>query len=958
MLLGFMSIQPVSNERSLRSAAKNFLFCLDQFCQLDSATNQLPNNSYRRMKTVMQMNPSQRRLLAKFLPVAVLTALIVPAARADYPSTVLADNPKAYYRLNDDTNRSNTNKNSGSIGSAGDLTNTFNVNSFPGALAGNGNRSQFYNNGTSYGMIPFNAALNPDNTQPFTIEAWLYPASDQINGGQCPINNRVSSGFPDRTGWVFFQRAPNLEYAGRPGYEGVGWNCRMYRGSGGNSGLDVTSQVPYEVGKWAHVVVVYDPVDITNATLTMYINGEAANTNIWNGGPNGTDPGYVANPAVTDAALSLGAYNNTSGAGNNPYFGGVDEFAFYAAKLTPAQILSQYQNGTNANRATPYDALVKSHNPVVYLRLDEIAPGADVAINMGDLRNAGLATHTAEVRHPATAALAGRADDGAIAYHNRNGNSVTTMPWRLENNPGAGVPFTFEAWLRPMRDQQQGQCPVNNRWVGGTGRTGWVIFQRNPNLTYPASEGHGWNFRMYSGQGSSGQDVLTDTDYQIGKWQHLVVTWEPQTDNGDPGANGNNQWQGILTAYVDGVPVASNTAALYAANREISETGSPAADLGIGAYNAASVLGNNPYEGDIDELAIYNNLVLTPEQILAHYQAGTNTQSGTNYETLVLMAGSDGIGTQRLGPKTYLRFNDPARFPAANNSTAGSGPDGNLVLTTNTAAGPQPPAYAGFEASNTALALDGLKQWGSLNNPPSLNISGQITLEAWVKPAAVQGETARIISHGPKTPSNFLTAVTIPDNAVTNSTEVFLRIDGTGANYTVGSIEITYTNAFEVGSNIYSASFPIPAGDLGGSDWIHLVGTYDGANWKLYRNGAQVASQPATVGALAVDSADWAIGSTGNGWADNFAGGIDEVAIYDKALTLSQVAAHHMAGKVGTAPITITKGSGNNVIITWPAGTTLLESTSVTGPYTNVPGSPVSPLTVPASGTKFYRWRL
>ncbi len=895
-----------------------------------------------------------RSLVFTCLGLAVLPS---QSGYADYQSTVLSDGPRGYYRFNDDTSRSNINKNSGSLGAAGNFTNTFNVNSIPGAIAGTGNRSLFFNNGTSYGMIPFNAALNPDNTQPFTIEAWFYPASDQINGGQCPVNNRVSSGFPDRSGWVFFQRAPNLDYLGRPGYEGVGWNCRMYRGSGGASGLDVASQVPYEVGKWTHVVVVYDPVQVTNATLTMYIDGVAANTNVWNGGPNGTDPGYVANPAITDAALSLGAYNNTSGAGGNPYFGGVDEFAFYAARLTPAQIQSHYENGTNANRTTPYDTLVKSHNPVAYLRLDERAPGADVAVNMGDLRNNGIAAHSAEVRHPATGALAGRTDDGAIGYHNRNGNAVTTMPWRLENNPGAGVPFTFETWLRPMRDQQGGQCPVNNRWVGGTGRTGWVIFQRNPNLTYPSSEGHGWNFRMFSGAGSGGQDVLTGTDYQIGKWQHLVVTWQPQLDNGDPGANGNNQWEGILTAYVDGVAVATNPAARYAANREITETGSPAADLGIGSYNAASGLGQNPFEGDIDELAIYNNLVLTPEQILAHYQAGTNTHSVTNYETLVLMAGADGIGTQRLGPKTYLRFNDAAYFPAVNSGT-GSAADGNIVLATNTAAGPRPPGYAGFEASNAALPLDGLKQWGSLNNPASLNIAGQITLEAWVKPGATQGETARIISHGPKTLSNFLVNDPFPDNIVTNSTEVFLRIDGSGANYTVGSIVFTYTNAFEIGSNIYSASFAVPAGDLGGSDWVHLVGTYDGANWKLYRNGAEVASQAAAVGALAVNGADWAIGSLGNGWADNFAGDIDEVAIYDKALTLSQIAAHYTAGKVGTAPITITRGAGNTVVITWPAGTTLQEATSVAGPYTNVTGSPVSPLTVPASGTKFYRWRL
>jgi hypothetical protein len=101
---------------------------------------------------------------------------------------------------------------------------------------------------------------------------------------------------------------------------------------------------------------------------------------------------------------------------------------------------------------------------------------------------------------------------------------VQPASWLVENNPDSGIPFTFEAWLRPMRDQQGGQCPVNNRWVGGTGRTGWVIFQRNPNLSYPLSEGHGWNFRMFSGQGSGGQDVLTDVDYSIMR-QHLVVTW-------------------------------------------------------------------------------------------------------------------------------------------------------------------------------------------------------------------------------------------------------------------------------------------------------------------------------------------------------------------------------------------------------------------------------------------------
>jgi hypothetical protein len=100
------------------------------------------------------------------------------------------------------------------------------------------------------------------------------------------------------------------------------------------------------------------------------------------------------------------------------------------------------------------------------------------------------------------------------------------------------------------------------------------------------------------------------------------------------------------------------------------------------------------------------------------------------------------------------------------------------------------------------------------------------------------------------------------------------------------------------------------------------------------------------------------VGATGLGWADNFAGNIDEVAIYNKALTASQVAAHYVAGTSGTAAITIARAAGGKVTITWPAGTTLQQSSTINGPYSAVAGSPVSPLTTSATATKFYRWSL
>ena len=222
-------------------------------------------------------------------------------------------------------------------------------------------------------------------------------------------------------------------------------------------------------------------------------------------------------------------------------------------------------------------------------------------------------------------------------------------------------------------------------------------------------------------------------------------------------------------------------------------------------------------------------------------------------------------------------------------------------------------------------------------------------MEAWIKPGATQGDPARIISHGPPTPTVYDLS-TYPlltlSGSLLSSNEVFLRIEGGGANYAVGSSD---------GTNTYRASYPVPAGDLGGGNWVHLAGTYDGANWRLFRNGAPVATNAAAVGALPVDAGNWAIGSTGNGWADGFAGSVDEIAIYDKALSPNRIAAHYSTGIFGSHPLAIGL-SGAQVNITWTAGT-LQQSDNVTGTYADLLAvtSPYKPPTGPVS--KFYRLR-
>ena len=194
--------------------------------------------------------------------------------------------------------------------------------------------------------------------------------------GPAPINNRYSYSGVNRQGWVYFQRNPDESYAG-DGQTDVGWNFRMYNGAGSSVGVQLTSQVPYRLGQWQHVVTVWEG---PTQTATMYIDGQPAATNTWTG----DGPGYVANTndhvpvkpsmAPLPASALRSSYNNTE-PGSNPFRGAIDEVAFYSKALSAAQILAHYQNATNANRTTPYETLVTTDAPVGYWRWT-IVPGA------------------------------------------------------------------------------------------------------------------------------------------------------------------------------------------------------------------------------------------------------------------------------------------------------------------------------------------------------------------------------------------------------------------------------------------------------------------------------------------------------------------------------------------------------------------------------------------------------
>jgi hypothetical protein len=197
---------------------------------------------------------------------------------------------------------------------------------------------------------------------------------------------------------------------------------------------------------------------------------------------------------------------------------------------------------------------------------------------------------------------------------------------------------------------------------------------------------------------------------------------------------------------------------------------------------------------------------------------------------------------------------DEGKSPIADSS--GSGISGTLFNSPTWTAGPT----LNFPNAN-AMVLNGTNQYASLGNPAVLNFSGQITMSAWVKATSTTG-ARDILAHGQDA-----------------NTEVFLRISN--GNYEVGS--------WMTGTS-YWAGYAVPAGDNG--TWVHVAGVYDGSTWRLYRNGVQVSSSVQAVGAVTVTT-NWAIGARGDGTSRWFAGGVDDVRIYKRALSATEIADIH-----------------------------------------------------------------
>jgi hypothetical protein len=583
---------------------------------------------------------------------------------------------------------------------------------------------------------------------------------------------------------------------------------------------------------------------------------------------------------------------------------------FTAVDVTASQVPTLVIAGEIISFFTPqgsgsYFTAVTNLNPVGYWPLHETiqpAPFYD-AQNIGTLGAAGNAAYYSVTEYQAPGLLGdtNTADTNYAVFVNGS-QIVSPYSLALSNEP----PFTVELWAQSQATSTE-QCAVSCVDAASP-RSGWLIYMDATSPGY-------YQFRAYNKNGTATSIALAAAN-PVGQGENHYLAVVVTTNVGGVMPNSSGIYPAnSITAYfyLDGQLSASQTGT-YA-----MDDGGDGGGFSMGARSDNSF----NFTGELDEVAYYTN-ALSPSTIFNHYAVGTNTSPSPPYYQVV----------EQSAPLLFYQLDEaaPTGYPAegseplaTNYGVNGATDDGYYLpgSVPGGAAGPNVAGFAGIGTNNVAVVFNHIYEsygTGYVDVPTGgndLNITGPLTMAAWIKAAPNDDRFQTFAGH--------------------SDSGYRMDIDT--------SMDLHFADANSAGDLTGSA--------LNDGQWHFVVGTYDGAHEYLYIDGLQNASQPAT-GAATGSGDDFTIGVDPQYVTSRmFDGAVTEVALFNYALSGSQVLSLFYAAEVppiisSLPPSTQVIGNGSSGTISvaaygtptltyqWLKGTSPVSGAEFSGATSNV----------------------
>jgi hypothetical protein len=711
-----------------------------------------------------------------------------------------------------------------------------------------------------------------------------------------------------------------------------------HQGDGAFHTFEATSS-PVPLTNWTHVGATYDQ---STGTRRIYINGVKAAER--------TDPPITVLNA--DTKFSIGARMTTSTQAIDFFAGRIDEACFYTRALSTAEMQAIYNAGSSSKCAgtSPPAFLAQPRSRTVNAGgTAAFAAQGDCSVNSyqwhfngSDLAGATDSSYVIPSAQPADMG------DYSVTVSSANGSAtssnavltVNSMP--LCFGPPSGVVswWAGDGAANDSIGDNNGVLQMGAGFVAGKvsdafsfdGVTGSVQVADAPNLNFAPNAALTFELWVYRTGNQNNMNILGKRAGDCGNFEYQLAM-----DSGTGGLQfgssssagaktgsllPSNAWM-HLAATFDGATFRLYTNGVLAATASGTLGPTNDAPLVIGGSSSCP-----PFAGLLDEVCLYNR-ALSASEIQGIYLAGS---AGKCYgptapvfffqpQSQTVIQGRNASLSAFAGGSTPLsyqwRFNGVNVSGATNSSLtllnvqpANSGPY-DVVVTNSLGSITSTSAVLTVNAPLCVPASSNLVGWWAGEGTANDNVGGNN--------GALQGGAAYATGKdGQAFSFNGVDgSVLVPDAANLNfgatsalTVELWAYRSGSQTNMNLLGKRVASCGSFEYQMAMDGASGGLQFGGSSGgkvatgfllpsNTWVHLAATFDGTNFQFYTNAVLVGTGTGTLGPT--NSAPLTIGGSAN--CPPFAGLLDEVSLYNRALSASEILDIYNADLSGKCPL-------------------------------------------------------